>query len=144
MKWKARQGRERLAHRHCANVFSKPITMQRSGSLSAPGPDCLHQQAGCGFPGRASSLGMRGQLSVEDSWWKKGFLLKRTSFIFPSVSSHSTVWGQIRSTTFCRIIWHFPSISLNMETEKGSLLLPFSPWRRTGLKGTPPPPPASM
>lgn len=103
MKWKARQGRECLAHRPlCKCVFktnyhtairqlicwgTRPWTPASWAWLP-----CTHQ---------AISLGMRGQFSVEDSWWKRGFLSKRTSFIFPSVSSHSTVWGQIRS---CNIL----------------------------------------
>lgn len=46
MKWKAKQGRERLAHRRCANVFSKPITVQRSGSVSVRYPTCGHCKLG--------------------------------------------------------------------------------------------------
>ena len=90
-------GRGCWAHCHCAEVFSKPITAQGTGSTPGPPLDCLHQQAGWGFPGHPSFLGTRGQSTVEASGEKRGFLWKRTSFTSPSVSSHSTICGQTGS-----------------------------------------------
>lgn len=95
--WEGTQGWERTFWFTAAfsNVFSKPITtIYWLSSLSSG------QSSAQGFLGTPYSWGWgRGrQLSIEPSWYKKGFLFKRTSFIFPSVSSHSTVWGQIRSS----------------------------------------------
>lgn len=42
------------------------------------------------------ALGNRGQFSVEASGQRKGFLLGRTSFVYPSVSSQSTTRGWLR------------------------------------------------